>query len=113
MIGKSIATAFVAAVVGFGTLAGTSVPAAADSFNFGVTIGEPHGYYGWRNYERHRDYDRRWDRRARWDRNDYRGPRKVQVCEPVWKVKKYTDEWGRVYKVVRIKETECYWKRRG
>ena len=112
MIGKSIATAVFAAVVGFGTLAGTTAPAAADSFNFGVTIGEPSGYYGWRNYERAPAYDRHWDRRARWDRNEYRAPRKVQVCEPVWKVKKYTDEWGRVYKVVRIKETECYWRRR-
>jgi hypothetical protein len=118
MFAKTILAALTAAVVGIGAFAGSTAPAAADGFSFGIQFGEPG--WGHHRYDRHWNggwQDHRWnDRREhRWnDRRDRRWQRgrSVQVCEPTWRVKRFADDYGRVYKVVRVRETECRWVRR-
>ncbi|BBE73600.1 hypothetical protein [Oharaeibacter diazotrophicus] len=89
-------------VIAVAALAATVLPAAADGFSFGFRFGDPEPRWGWRAppppppvYYR-----------GGW-RND--PPPMVRVCRPGWVTRKFRDDWGRVYKVVRVREQQCRW----
>jgi hypothetical protein len=110
MIRTNIVAAAAAALIGAGVLASTTLPAAADSAYFGLQVGgrgDPavsfgfsSGYPAYRGYPRYAPYDEY--------RPVYRrAARPVEVCRPVWQTRRLRDDWGRVYKVVKVRAEEC------
>lgn len=112
---KTFAAGLVIAVAGLATVG----PAAADSFSFGVQIGDTGIRIdddGIRAVtDRHGRHDR-WDRWDRYDGHDRRDWRRhghaYQVCEPVWHKRVIRNRWGHVVEVQRYKTVECHWVRR-
>jgi hypothetical protein len=111
-----IIAATVALIVGVGSLVAGTAPAQADGAYFGFSVGgydgprvgfgyHGGGYYGGGNYyggggyyppPAYRPY-----RRA----PVYGGP--VEVCEDVWRTRRVRDQWGRVVKVVKVRDRVC------
>lgn len=128
--------AMAAGIFAVSTLAGPA-PARADQVSVGIAVGDrgtlAFGFDGglqdagwdpagsergngepdWRRYRRDRDDWRRHEWRDDWERPRWRERhwRRVQVCEPVVRVKRVYDYWGHL-RVVRTVHEECRWIRR-
>jgi hypothetical protein len=102
-----ISVALSALVVAGGTVLAAALPANADSAYFGFSVGGypgpsvGFGYYGGAPYPyRPAPVYRGW-RPAQ----AYRGP--VDVCQDVWRTRRVRDEWGRVVRVVKVRDQIC------
>ncbi|HUG60974.1 MAG TPA: hypothetical protein VMP03_03970 [Methylomirabilota bacterium] len=114
MTKSSLIAAAAAAFIGFGSLAASTAPAAADNVSFGFQFGGSHGSpavgFGFSSHPRYEPYPAPAYRGYRHPhRPIYReAPRRVvEVCEPVWKTRRIHDHWGRLVKVVKVRDREC------
>ncbi|WP_181708237.1 hypothetical protein [Chthonobacter rhizosphaerae] len=107
-----------------GAVLATAIPSPASAGEASLVITVDHRNWQDRGWDDRRWDDRDWrdrdwrDDRPRWDRphRDRRWKRHrdrfVEICEPVWKVRKSYDRYGRVDKVVRVRVDECRLVRR-
>jgi hypothetical protein len=106
--------AVAAAVIGFGTLAATTAPAAADSAYFGFQVGghrSPTIQFGFSTGYPAPVYRPVYPAYPRYEPVYQYRPVRVPVCNDVWRVRNVYDRYGRLVKVVKVRDQECHYRR--
>jgi hypothetical protein len=98
--------AALAATFGMGVLGASTAPAAADSAYFGFQVGGHHRggptvQFGFQTAPAYPVYSYPAYRPV------YRPARPVEICEDVWRTRRVHDRWGRLVKVVKVRDREC------